>query len=226
MKTKFESVFAICFIVMFTAYPVNVSYGGSLERSLCFWCEKSLSDYKEILKDKNLGLGDENDKVSYEYKEGINTLFTFSSILRKSKNDNEAFGIIHDKWEDVESAVKSLKDDFKSLVKSADDLFRFATDKANSITDMELKKKSLRKIESSKSKYTAKLILSKSNMDKLDVINTRVKDRITALEISYTLDTLDNEIKAAFSGIDKNVEEIIGVLKELETETNSLLGNI
>ena len=206
--------------------PYNSANAFDFKRDLCVWCEKSLSDYKEILKDKNLSLGEKNKEVSEEYKKGVRTLFTFSSILKKSKNENEAFGSVHDKWENVESAVRDLNDVFKSLVKSADDLFRFATEKANSISDSNLKNSSLRKIESNKSKYTEKLVVSKKNLDRLGELNVRVKDRITALEISYTLDTLDNEITKAFSGIDENVSKIIEALKILEKETDELLGNL
>jgi hypothetical protein len=190
--SKCSKLFALSLFSLFmliTLPPTDVFAG-----SLCFWCEKTLSDYKEILKDKNIDLGEKNDEVSSEYKNGIKSLFTFTSILKESKNENEAFGSVHDSWEEIESAVKDLNDDFKNLVKSADDLFKNATEKANSISDKKLKNMSLRKIESSKSSYTKKLIKSRQSLSKLDVLNIRVKDKITALEINYTLDTLDNVI--------------------------------
>jgi hypothetical protein len=225
MKQKYHlSIYALSLFIIFTIItlpPANV-YAGNL----CFWCEKTLSDYKEILKDKNIDLGEKNDEVSSEYKNGIKSLFTFTSILKESKNENEAFGSVHDSWEDIESAVEDLNDDFKNLVKSADDLFRHATEKANSISDNRLKSMSLKKIESSKSLYTEKLIKSRQSLSKLDILNTQVKDKITALEINYTLDTLDNVITSSFSGLDNSVSEIISELKRLEQETDVLIGHM
>ena len=212
--------------MVFVSIAILTVPNKALAIDVCFWCEKTLSDYKEILKDENLNLGEKNNEVSEEYHAGIKTLITFTSILKKSKNENEAFGAVHDSWEDIENAVKGLNSDFKNLVKSADDLFRFAEEKANSISDSELKNMSLRKINRSKNAYTENLIKTRKNLAKLDVLNTRVKDKITALEISYTLDTLDDVLSTAFSGLENNVSEIISEIKSLEKETNTLLGQL
>ena len=209
-------------VFIITAIPNNASALG-----LCFWCDTTLSDYKGTVKDKLTSFGENNRQVSKNFKEGIDTVRNFKAILKDAKSENEAFGIIHDKWEKVDDSIEYLEIRFKSLVESTDDLFAFFIQKTNTIKgEDELRDKQLEAIEKSKSKYIIMLQNSKENIETLTSLKLKVNNRITALEVSYNLKTLDAKLITEFSDIEQSVDEIISSLRELESETQTLLSGM
>lgn len=191
-----------------------------------FWREKSITNSKNDFRNSVNKFDDQQRKVGHSFTNGKEMLFSFSSILKNAKDKDEAFKNVHDKWQGVKSEIEHLQFKFKCLVKSADELFVELDKRANTITDENLKETSVIKIETNKQKYINRLKKTKDSIFNLTKANIKVTDMITALEISYTLNTLAGQIEKTFKEIDGTITEVMSDLASLSVESKALLNNI
>jgi len=78
-------------------------------------------------------------------------------------------------------------------------------------------------LKESRENYTIRLKQSRNGINKLDDVNTKVRDTITALEINYTIDVLEEKLTQTFQEIDTMIESVMKELEELSRESKLLL---
>ena len=208
-------VYAILPIVIFIA----VSGGCRSDEDESMALAHARSIFKEVFEDFKV----QNKQIKLELEEGTNTLLTFKEAIKTAQDKDAEFAKVYTKWSKIEEEVKSLHEKFANLVKGADAFFAEMIDKANSITDDQLKTKQLDRINERKEKYTTRLKQSRNKINMLDDVNTKVRDTITALEINYSLDVLEEKLTETFQEIDTMIESIMKELEELSRESESLL---
>ena len=202
------------FILMLCGSIMN-SCGSSYTSSLQY----ARTEFEEIIDEFDA----QGNEVDDAYKEGKKVLITFNEAIRKAKDKDEQFAIVHNEWEAVGVEVKKLHEKFKQLVETADQFYVVVERKCNSIQGEELREKKLKEFEQNKQRYIHRLKSTKSKIDDLDTINIKVKDTITALEISYSLDVLEQEMNKTFEEIDKMISSVMQELDRLSKESKDLL---
>jgi len=175
--------------------------------------------FKEVIDD----FDEQKQQVAEEFQEGKEVLLDFKEAIKKAKNKDAQFAKVHNKWEEIEKTVKELREKFIELVKTADNFFAVLEEKANSIQDPDLREKTLNELNKSKQKYIERLRITKLKINELDRVNKRVEDIITALEISYSLDILEEQINKTFKEIDMMISSVMKELDELSKESKALL---
>ena len=208
-------VYAVLPIVIFIAF----SGGCRSDEDESMALAHARSIFKEVFEDFKV----QNKQIKLELEEGKNTLLTFKDAIKTAQDKDAEFAKVYTKWKRVEGEVKNLHEKFANLVKGADSFFAELIDKANSITDDQLKTKQLHRINERKEKYTTRLKQSRNKINMLDDVNTKVRDTITALEINYSLDVLEEKLTETFQEIDTMIESIMKELEELSRESESLL---
>lgn len=177
------------------------------------------SMFKEVLSEFNA----QKEKYYQEFGEGKNTLLTFQEAMKKAQDKDAEFAKVYAKWKRIKSEVKQIHEKFANLVSGADALYAEFENRANSITDEQLKTKMLHRINESKENYTIQLKQGRNGIDKLDDANTMVWDTMTALEISYGLEMVEEKLTQTFQEIDMMIESVMKELKELSRESELLL---
>lgn len=177
------------------------------------------SMFKEVLSEFNA----QKDKYYQEFGEGKNTLLTFQEAMKTAQDKDAEFAKVYTKWKIIKSEVKQIHEKFANLVSGADALYAEFENRANSITDEQLKTKMLHRIYESKENYTIQLKQGRNGIDKLDKANTKVWDTMTALEISYGLEMVEEKLTQTFQEIDMMIESVMKELKELSRESELLL---
>lgn len=232
MKTfNTKSVFLIIFTFLFTSsasagWNELVDDAIQTSKKACIWCDKSLIDLKEDFKEDVKTFDEQKVEVSTEFSETKTLIFSYASILKRSKNENLQFGKLHDKWEDTVVEVTSLESKFIQLVKSADTYFVEIEKRANSINDAKMQNDSFLKIKSKKKQYTTQLKQSRAGIERLRKTNIKVKDLIIFLEINFSLKSLDKELADRFSIIDDTVKSVMKDLDDLNKQSQVLLNEV
>jgi uncharacterized protein (DUF3084 family) len=180
---------------------------------------KARSMFNEVLTEFNA----QREKVKQEFEEGKNTLLTFQEAIKTAQDKDVEFAKVYTKWKRIEEEVKHIHEKFSNLVSGADALYAELENRANSITDNQLKTKTLNSLNESKGNYTIRLKQSRNGINKLDEVNTKVRDTMTALEINYTLDVLEEKLTKTFQEIDTLIESVMKELEELSHESKLLL---
>lgn len=180
---------------------------------------KARSMFNEVLTEFNA----QREKVKQEFEEGKNTLLTFQEAIKTAQDKDVEFAKVYTKWKRIEGEVKHIHEEFANLVSGADALYAELENRANSITDNQLKTKTLNSLNESKGNYTIRLKQSRSGINKLDEVVTKVRDTMTALEINYTLDVLEEKLAKTFQEIDTLIESVMKELEELSQESKLLL---
>ncbi len=181
--------------------------------------KKARNEFKEIIEE----FDDQKNEVAEEFQEGKQVLLTFKEAIKKAKDKDAEFAKVHNKWERIEDTVKKLHNKFKLLVQTADNFYAVLEEKANTIQDQDLRAKTLTDLNASKQRYIERLKKTKIKINELDVINRKVRDTITALEISYSLDVLEKELNKTFEEIDKMISSVMEELDKLSKESKALL---
>ena len=65
--------------------------------------------------------------------------------------------------------------------------------------------------------------ITKIKINELDTINRKVQDTVTAIEISYSLDILEEELNKTFQEIDRMISSVMAELDKLSKESKALL---
>lgn len=177
------------------------------------------SMFREVLEDFKV----QHENTKLELEEGKNTLLTFKETIKTAQDKDAEFAKVYAKWKRVESEVKKLHEKFASLVRGADDYYAEMDARADSITDNQLKTKTLNSLRESKDNYTIRLKQTRNKINVLDDVNTKVRDTMTALEINYSLDVLEEKLTETFQEIDTMIESVMKELRELLLESESLL---
>lgn len=180
---------------------------------------KARSMFNEVLTEFNA----QKEKVKQEFEEGKNTLLTFQEAIKTAQDKDAEFAKVYTKWKRIEGEVKHIHEEFADLVSGADALYAELENKANTITDNQLKAKTLNSMNESKGNYTILLKQSRNGINKLDEVVTKVSDTMTALEINYTLDVLEEKLAKTFQEIDTLIESVMKELEELSQESKLLL---
>ncbi len=177
------------------------------------------SMFNEVLTEFNA----QREKVKQEFEEGKNTLLTFKEAIKAAQDKDVEFAKVYTKWKRIEAEVKQIHEKFANLVSGADTLYAELKNRANSITDNQLKTKTLNSLKESKENYLFRLKQSRNSINKFDDVNTKVRDTMTALEINYTLDVLEEKLAKTFQEIDTLIESVMKELEELSRESKLLL---
>jgi hypothetical protein len=181
---------------------------------------RARSIFQEVLTEFNA----QRDKVTLELDQGKNALLTFQEAIKAAQDKDAEFGKVYSKWRTIESEVQRLHEKFAGLVKGADSLYAELYGRANSITtDDELKTRTLQSLDESKQNYTVRLKQSRTKIDALDGLHTKVRDTMTALEINYTLDMLESRLTETFQEIDQMIKSVTNELDQLSRESELLL---
>jgi len=202
-------------IVMFIALSGGCRSDEDASKGLA----EARSKFKKVLTEFNA----QREKVGLEFEEGKNTLVTFQEAMKTAQDKDAEFAKVYTKWKRVKEEVKEIHEKFANLVSGADGLYAEFGNRANSITDEQLKTKMLHRINESKDNYTIRLKQGRNGINKLDDANTKVWDTMTALEISYGLEVLEEKLTQTFQEIDMMIESVMKELKELSRESESLL---
>ncbi len=184
---------------------------------------KALPEARSMFNEVLIKFNTQREKVKQEFEEGKNALLTFKEAIKTAQDKDVEFAKVYTKWKRIEAEVKQIHEKFANLVSGADALYAELENRANSITDNQLKTKTLNSLKESKENYTIRLKQSRNGINKLDDVNTKVRDTITALEISYTLDVLEEKLSQTFQEIDMMIELVMKELEELSRESESLL---
>jgi len=187
-----------------------------------FW-DSSLNDYKDEFREQVLEVNKQKEETKSKLKETKNLIFDFASLLQNSKKEDVNFKKLYNKWQDSESEIKDLEIKFKSLVESASIYFSQIKVKANDISDKNLKDSALKNIITNKNKYILQLKNTHKSLENLTISHRKLKDLITFLEISTSLQSLDKELKNRFSEIDTIVKDVMNDLDKLYKESQELL---
>jgi len=176
--------------------------------------------FQEVLSDFNA----QKDKVTSQLEQGKNSLLTFQEAITIAEDKDAEFKKVYTKWRNVESEVQRLHEKFAGLVKGADSLYAELYGRANSITTSDaLKTRTLQSLDESKQNYTIRLKQSRTMIDALDGLYTKVRDTMTALEINYTLDLLESRLTETFQEIDQMIQSVTIELDQLSRESELLL---
>jgi len=184
---------------------------------------KALPEARSMFNEVLIEFNTQREKVKQEFEEGKNALLTFKEAIKTAQDKDVEFAKVYTKWKRIKAEVKQIHEKFANLVSGADALYAELENRANSITDNQLKTKTLNSLKESKENYTIRLKQSRNGINKLDDVNTKVRDTITALEISYTLDVLEEKLTQTFQEIDMMIESVMKELEELSRESESLL---
>ena len=180
---------------------------------------KAKSMFQEVIED----FDEQQNDVTESIDNGKDSLLTFKEAIRQAKNKDAEFAKVYTKWERVKNDVVDLHKKFEGLVKGADSFYTSLEKRAQTIGDEELKNKSYKQLTESKENYTLRLKSTKAKINELDNLYQKVYDIITALEITYSLDILEEKISKAFNEIDRMVESVIPELNALIKESKALL---
>ena len=199
--------------------------------SLCVGCSKEVKDearraakqagsmFQEVLGDFKKGM----EAVGEGIKEGKDVLITFKDAIREAKNRDAEFEKVYNKWQRVEKEVSELHSLLEKLVTTAETFFDETTKRANSITDVSLRDGTLATIQERRSSYIVRLKKAKTSIDQLDIVNRTVNDTMTALEIQYSLEVLEEKLTKTFEEIDRMVSAIMKDFEELIEESRKVL---
>jgi chromosome segregation ATPase len=211
-------VYALCGVLVAVILATVVT--GCRRKDDSQLLAQARSMFREVLVDFDT----QRTRVTSELEEGKSTLLTFREAINSAQDKDAEFRKVHTKWRKVESEVQKLHAEFANLVRGADTLYAELYGRANSITTSdEMKTQSLRSLDESKEKYTDRLKQSKTKIDALDGLYTKVRDTMTALEIDYTLDILESRLTRTFEEIDTMIVSITEELDQLSHESESLL---
>lgn len=181
--------------------------------------KKARNQFKEIIEE----FDEQKNEVAEEFQEGKQVLLTFKEAIKKAKDKDAEFAKVHNKWEYIEETVKKLHNKFKLLVQTADNFYAVLEEKANTIQDQDLRAKTLADLNASKQRYIERLKKTKIKINELDTINRKVQDTVTAIEISYSLDILEEELNKTFQEIDRMISSVMAELDKLSKESKALL---
>jgi len=184
---------------------------------------KALPEARSMFKEVLIEFNAQREKVKQEFEEGKNTLLTFQEAMKTAQDKDAEFAKVYTKWKRIKAEVKQIHEKFANLVSGADVLYAEFENRANSITNEQLKAKMLQRINESKENYTIRLKQGRNGINKLDDANTKVWDTMTALEISYGLEVVEEKLTQTFQEIDMMIESVMKELKGLSRESELLL---
>lgn len=181
--------------------------------------KKVKNEFKEIINE----FDNQKNEVADQFQEGKDVLLDFKEAIKRAKDKDAEFAKVHNKWEEIENTVRELHDKFKLLVETADQFYAVLEEKAHTIHDSTLSEKTLNDLNRSKQRYIKRLKQTKVKINELDIVNRKVEDTITALEISYSLDVLEAELSKTFKEIDQMITSVMEALDKLSQESKALL---
>ena len=185
---------------------------------------KALPAARAMFKEVYTEFNGQKKQYKQEYQEAKNALLTFKEAIKTAEDKDAEFAKVSAKWKRVEAEVKQLHEKFADLVSGADALYAELEYRANSITnDDQRMTRELHKINMSKENYTIRLKQSKNKLNLLDSVNTKVRNTMISLQISYTLDVLEEKLTETFQETDVMIESVMKELEELSRESELLL---
>ena len=152
----------------------------------------------------------ENSKDNF-VNEMTDSTELFNKCLQNAEAENPDFARLRNSFYVVAEKVNILKKDFRRVVTDADVLYAAFSIHAKRIKNKAKREKIEQRISSKKAEYIQNLKESRNALDLLGPILDEVQDNIYYLEISYSLDAVEEMIKE----MDIKTKEIDPIIKEL-----------
>lgn len=209
----------IACLLMSSAFLVSCGDNANSSRSNGLSLSDVRNEFKEIIKK----FDSKKEDVANEFKEGQKVLLTFKDAVQKAKDKDKAFAVVYDKWTDIKKENKLLRTKFKDLVEGADKFFTTLEAKSNSIKDSRMKLNSLEKVQAQKASYIKVLKATRVKLGMLDSAYDKVKDTLTALEVGYTLNVLEDELDKTLKDINNKISNVMKDLDGLLKQSHKIL---
>lgn len=179
----------------------------------------TLAGVKRAFQDSILELEAEQRTVKTEFGEGRSTLIAFQTALKSAIDKDNEFAKVYNRWREIQGRISVLYDKFLGLVDGADRVYTELANRANRITDPELRTVIQAELRASIERYAARLKVSKTGIDRLRAQATKVTDVMSALEVRFTLKVVEDELGGIFKDIDETVEAVMAQLEALIEES-------
>jgi chromosome segregation ATPase len=179
----------------------------------------TLAGVKRAFQSSILELEAEQKTVKAEFKEGRSTLLAFQTALKSAIDKDNEFAKVYSRWREIQGRISVLYDKFLGLVDGADRVYTELANRANRITDPDLKTAIQAELQASIERYAARLKVSKTGIDRLRAQATKVTDVMSALEVRFTLKVVEDELGGIFKDIDETVEAVMAQLEALIEES-------
>lgn len=179
----------------------------------------ALAEVKRAFQESVVQLETEQKNVKTEFKEGRTTLLAFQSALKSAMDKDDEFAKVYSRWREIQGRISVLYDKFLGLVDGADRVYTELDNRANRITDSELRGRIKAELQASIERYAARLKISKSGIDRLRAQATKVTDVMSALEVRFTLKVVEDELGSIFKDIDETVDDVMAQLEALIEES-------
>jgi chromosome segregation ATPase len=179
----------------------------------------TLAGVKRAFQDSILELEAEQRTVKTEFGEGRSTLMAFQTALKSAIDKDNEFAKVYNRWREIQGRISVLYDKFLGLVDGADRVYTELANRANRITDPELRTVIQAELRASIERYAARLKVSKTGIDRLRAQATKVTDVMSALEVRFTLKVVEDELGGIFKDIDETVEAVMAQLEALIEES-------
>lgn len=186
--------------------------------------KRILSQQREVFAQIIQGFEEESSGLRNVLEEGKESLLSFRENIQQARNQDAEFNAVYTRWEAVEKKTRTLKEEFKKLTDGAADFYATAINHAETIHDKILREDSLQYIGQSRASYLLKLKETQGAIQQVDAMKTAVDDTMKALEIRFAVDTVDQRLTEMFVRIDQMVADVLLALKELEAESQLVLG--
>lgn len=177
------------------------------------------TSFKEVIENYDWQRG----KMEKVFEEGKDSLLNFKEAIRAARDKYTEFGKVYSRWEYVEKEIDKLNAKYHELVNGAEEFYKELENRANTITDSQLRLSSLAKLKTHKDKYYIRL---RETDEKIQILGggiVKVNDTVKALEINYTLNVVDETIYQTFQEIDSMITEVMPELEKLTEESKELL---
>jgi hypothetical protein len=146
-------------------------------------------------------------------------LLAFQTALKSAIDKDNEFAKVYSRWREIQGRISVLYDKFLGLVDGADRVYTELANRANRITDPDLKTAIQAELQASIERYAARLKVSKTGIDRLRAQATKVTDVMSALEVRFTLKVVEDELGGIFKDIDETVEAVMAQLEALIEES-------
>lgn len=154
---------------------------------------------------------------------GKESLLSFKEAVQESRDRDSEFNKVYSSWQEVERQSEQLHARFRELVAGAEQFYAVVRERAESIRDDALRGESLAFINKSEQAYAEQLKRTQVAIRQVDAMKVRVDDVMLALEIRFAVEVVDQRLGEIFFEIDSMIESVLGALRALEEESQSVL---
>jgi len=218
----FKRAILIVFLIIFLYPSYSYSWPWSARtETTSSKMNNQKKEFNDLLKTFKVS----TNELTSEIEVGKTKISTFKDAILKAVDKNVEFEKVYDEWKKVEANVNNANDKLESLIGSAESFYTAAEEHANTITDENLKKDALNKLNDSQKNYIERLKATKKAIDSVLVVKKKIDNTFKYLEVTMAIKEFDEQLSKAFDEIDKLIPILINELKKLDDDSQKFLNS-